>query len=120
MRISTNFVPVILTVMAFLVVPANAQDGVDGNQPVRSIFERRILPIFRAEKPSSCAECHLSGVDLKDYIRPSEEETFAALLRGGLIDRERPDESKILTFIGRKPAKASLVTDKVRQEEFAA
>jgi hypothetical protein len=36
-----------------------------------SIFERRILPIFRAESPSSCTECHLGGVELKDYTPPA-------------------------------------------------
>lgn len=86
----------------------------------RSIFERRILPIFRADKPSSCAECHLSGVDLKDYIRPTEGETFAALERAGLIDRNNPEQSQLLTFIRRKPEKPSLVVEEVRQQELAA
>ena len=40
-----------------------------------AIFERRILPILNAQRPSSCAECHLSGVDLKDYIRPDQATT---------------------------------------------
>lgn len=35
-----------------------------------AVFEKRILPIFRSAKPSSCSECHLSGVNLKEYIRP--------------------------------------------------
>lgn len=85
-----------------------------------SLFERRILPILISPKPSSCAECHLSGVDLKDYIRPTQSETFAALLRAGLVDTEEPDRSKLLTFIARKPEKSSLITDKVRQQEYDA
>lgn len=64
-----------------------------------AIFQRRILPIFRSPKPSSCVECHLSGVDLKDYIKPSQEQTFAALRDQGLIDLERPRASKILRLI---------------------
>ncbi len=44
------------------------------------IFEKRILPIFQSAKPSSCAECHLSGVDLKEYIRPTQQQTFASLV----------------------------------------
>lgn len=46
------------------------------------IFEKRILPIFHAQRPSSCAECHLGGVDLKNYIHPEQEKTFAALVTG--------------------------------------
>ena len=48
-----------------------------------AIFDRRILPILQAKDPSSCSECHLSGVDLKQYIRPDANPTFASLgIRG--------------------------------------
>ncbi len=85
-----------------------------------SLFERRILPIFNSPKPSSCSECHLAGVDLKDYIRPTQAETFASLVRAGLVDAKEPDRSKILTFISRTPETPSLVTEKVREEEHEA
>src|SRR5262245_7489340 len=114
-----RFVTILACVLMFA-IPVHGQEPTSEKHSSLSIFERRILPIFRADKPSSCAECHLSGVDLKDYIRPSQEETFTALVRGGLIDRERPDDSKLLTFIGRKPDKPSIVSDKVREEEYAA
>lgn len=45
-------------------------------QNAKEVFEERILPIFKSEDPSSCVQCHLSGVDLKNYIRPTHEETF--------------------------------------------
>ena len=56
----------------------------------RAVFERRILPLLRANNPSTCSECHLSGVDLKDYIRPPEAQTFAALRDRGMHVRRRP------------------------------
>jgi hypothetical protein len=85
-----------------------------------AIFEKRILPILQASKPSSCTECHLSGVELKDYIFPEQDKTFAALVKGGMIDVKQPDQSKLLKFIERRPEKPSLITDKVRAEEAAA
>jgi hypothetical protein len=85
-----------------------------------AIFQKRIVPILQAQRPSSCSECHLSGVDLKDYIRPTQPETFAALRDGGLIDVKTPAKSKLLQFIDRKPEKPSLVTEKIRAEESAA
>jgi hypothetical protein len=85
-----------------------------------AIFNRRILPILQAKDASSCSECHLSGVDLKDYIRPTQEETFAALKAGGLIDTAKPESSKLLAFIARKPERPSLVSDKARLLEFQA
>jgi hypothetical protein len=85
-----------------------------------AIFQKRILPIFQAQRPSSCTECHLSGVELKDYIRPTQEATFASLVAAGLVDVENVDRSKILEFIQRKPEKPSLVKDKIRQVEYEA
>lgn len=85
-----------------------------------AIFQKRIVPILQAQRPSSCSECHLSGVDLKDYIRATQPETFAALRDGGLIDVKSPAKSKLLQFIDRKPEKPSIVTEKIRAEESAA
>ncbi|MDA1049460.1 MAG: hypothetical protein O3C40_03135 [Planctomycetota bacterium] len=84
------------------------------------LFKQRITPIMQATNPSSCSECHLSGVDLKQYIGPDQEATFASLRMSGLIDVDDPDASKILTFINRRPEKPSLITDKIRKEEYAA
>lgn len=90
------------------------------NDASLAIFEKRILPILQASKPSSCTECHLSGVELKDYIFPEQDKTFAALVKGGMIDVKQPEQSKLLKFIERWPEKPSLITDKVRAEEAAA
>ena len=99
--------------------PANSEESVSGNEAL-AVFEKRILPIFQAKKPSSCTECHLSGVELKDYIQPDQAKTFASLVSVGLIDVEKPDDSKILRFINRSPEKPNLITDKVRQQEHDA
>lgn len=85
-----------------------------------AIFQKRIVPILQAQRPSSCSECHLSGVDLKDYIRPTQPDTFAALRDAGLIDVKNPEQSKLLKFIDRKPEKPNLLTEKIRAEESAA
>lgn len=84
------------------------------------LFKDRITPILRSPDPSSCSECHLSGVDLKQYIGDSQEETFAALVAAGLIDRKHPDDSKLLEFIQRAPEQPSPVGAEAREQEFEA
>ncbi|MBI3840004.1 MAG: hypothetical protein HY288_18945 [Planctomycetia bacterium] len=87
------------------------------------VFARRILPIFNSPNPSSCTQCHLAGVDLKQYIRPSEEATFVSLREQGLVDIERPENSKILKLINMREANqagAALIQEKTRQAEYAA
>ena len=88
------------------------------------VFNQRILPIFKSPKPSSCVQCHLAAVDLKNYILPSHEKTFLSLRDQGLIDLDSPEKSKILTLIemGEKDADkgARLIHEKMRQAEFEA
>jgi hypothetical protein len=112
----------IALVLAALTTPAFAQDGADP-QPLE-LFNQRIMPIFRSDHPSSCVQCHLSAVDLKNYILPSQEQTFVSLRDQGLVDMEHPAESKILTLIqmGDKDLDegAKLIHESTRRAEYAA
>jgi hypothetical protein len=99
-----------------------ARAGDDKPTP-KDVFEKRILPIFKSPNPSSCVQCHLAGVDLKNYILPSHEKTFVSLRDQGLIDLDKPDESKILKLINMRPEDrkgAELISDKVRRSEYDA
>lgn len=93
-----------------------------GDDPTPAqIFEKRILPIFKSPQPSSCVDCHLAGVDLKNYILPSHEKTFLSLRDQGMIDLDKPLESKILRLIGMGDNQgAALVSAKVRKTELEA
>ena len=84
------------------------------------IFEQRILPILNSPNPTSCSECHLGGVDLKDYIGKNQAETFSALLSAGLINTEEPDRSELLNLIRRTPGTSTIVSEKARQQEYEA
>jgi hypothetical protein len=88
------------------------------------VFDARILPIFRSSQPSSCVQCHLSSVDLKQYILPSHEKTFLSLRDQGLVDLKEPKNSKILTLIsmGEKDLDkgAKLIHEKMRKAEYEA
>lgn len=113
----------IALILAALSTPCFAQDNAATPTP-QEIFNQRIMPIFRSEKPSSCVQCHLAAVDLKNYILPSQEQTFVSLRDQGLIDMEHPAESKILTLIqmGEKDLDegARLIHENTRQAEYAA
>src|SRR5262245_4396728 len=91
-----------------------------GAESSRAVFERRILPLMRTADPSSCAECHLGSVALKDYLAPTEEKTFQSLRDQGLIDLAKPDDSRILKLIRMAPPKSTLVAQKVRDQELSA
>jgi hypothetical protein len=102
------------------VISLACDDGVAGGDEAHEIFARRILPLARADRPSSCAECHAAGVDLAQYVRGDAAATFAALKAAGLVNAEQPEKSKLLEFIARAPEKGDAVLAKVRAEELAA
>lgn len=106
-----------------LCVPVCADETANDAAAI-AVFNERIMPIFRSPKPSSCVQCHLAAVDLKNYIKPSHEETFLSLRDQGLIDVKSPKESKILNLIhmGEKDAdkRSRLIHEKTRKAEFDA
>lgn len=113
-----------LTAVLFLVPIAAFGDGDSGEPTPLELFERRIMPIFRSPQPASCVQCHLAAVDLKDYILPSHEQTFASLRDQGLIDLATPEKSKILNLIrmGERDLDkdAVLLHEKTRAAEYEA
>ncbi|WP_166822482.1 hypothetical protein [Thalassoroseus pseudoceratinae] len=110
----------ILVLLAASDIRAGEVEVASDEEKSVTIFESRILPIFQATKPSSCTECHLHGVELKDYIRSTQQETYSSLVAADMIDTRKPDESKILGFINRRPTTPSLVTEKMRKKEYEA
>ena len=87
--------------LVFLLASAGglaADDAAAESTPIE-LFEQRIMPIFKSPKPSSCVQCHLASVDLKEYILPSHEQTFVSLRDEGLVDVKNPSGSKILNLI---------------------
>jgi hypothetical protein len=100
-------------------LPAPAND----DSSSAKVFEERILPIFKSPDPSSCARCHLATVDIKDYILPSAKDTFLALRDQGLINLDKPEDSKILKLINRSaddPKAAALISAKKQKAEYEA
>jgi hypothetical protein len=121
-RIAFVFIPLMLGCSSQV---AREKPGEPANaEPTpQQVFERRILPIFKSPDPSSCVQCHLSGVDLKNYLRPSHEQTFVSLRDQGLIDLDNPEKSKILALIQMgedDKARAALIHQKARKAEYEA
>src|SRR5262245_9246100 len=111
---------IIIACFVCIALSAIIHDARSAEESAADIFTRRILPLARADKPSSCAECHAAGVDLSQYIKEDAATTFAALRSAGLVNAEQPEKSKLLEFIARAPETGDPVTAKLRTEELAA
>ncbi len=66
------FVSLLFLISSEVVLSDTKQSGDNYYQNALEIFERRIVPIMKSPNPSSCVECHLSGVYLppgRDWLR---------------------------------------------------
>jgi hypothetical protein len=111
-----------ISVLALCFLAVGTIRAEDSPTPAQ-VFEKRIIPIFKSPNPSSCTQCHLAGVDLKNYILPSHEKTFLSLRDQGLIDLDNPEKSKILQLIQMgesDKSPAALINAKVRRAEYEA
>lgn len=82
------------------------------------IYERRIQPLLVDDRPKSCNECHLSGVDLTLFARDTPCETLACMQELDLVNLASPDESLVLDWISRASPTSPLITDAVIDEEY--
>jgi hypothetical protein len=85
-----------------------------------AVFERKIAPLLTDEHPATCGQCHLPGVDLQLFARETPCETYACLVQQGLVDRDKPENSVVLSWIGRAQPDSELVTDQVIAAEYDA
>jgi hypothetical protein len=84
------------------------------------LYTQRIQPLLTTDRPASCSACHASGVELADFVRGTECEAMACLQEQGLVRLDAPEESVLLSWIGRVPPDSSLIDASVVKEERAA
>ena len=81
-------------------------------------YQQRIAPLLATDRPKTCNQCHLSGVDLTLFVRDDMCETRACLIEQGLVDVQNPDASLVLGWILRAQPDSDLITDEVISEEY--
>lgn len=86
----------------------------------QALYEKRIAPLLADDRPSTCNECHLSGIDLGLFIQDSPCRTMACMVEKQIVDLEEPSQSVVLQWIERADPASELVTDDMIEEEYAA
>jgi len=84
-----------------------------------AIYEQRIAPLLATQRPKSCNNCHLSGIDLSLFQRETPCQTMACLHQKQLVDFSDPAASTILKWISRAEPDSELITEDVIAEEYA-
>jgi hypothetical protein len=85
-----------------------------------ALYRRRIEPLLKDERPSSCNRCHLTGLDLALFTRSTPCRTMACLHEKALVDFETPERSLILRWIRRGDVGGGDAAGVAARQEYAA
>lgn len=96
------------------------EDGKACTEAATAVYRQRIEPVLMSDKPASCNQCHLSGVDLSLFVRDTPCETMACLVERDLVNLKDPKDSTILSWIERASPDSELITEQVIQAEYDA
>ena len=82
------------------------------------VYERRVEPLVNGGQPSSCNQCHLSGIDLRMFVQDTPCQSMACLVRLEEVNLAEPAESLILQRIRRAEPESDLITQRVIEAEY--
>ncbi len=84
-----------------------------------TLYERRIAPLLEDDRPSTCNQCHLSGVDLSLYLQDTPCATMACMAEEGVVDLESPEDSVVLSWIDRAVPSGGITEQTIATERQA-
>lgn len=88
------------------------EDGLD-------LYQRRIAPLLEDDRPSTCNQCHLKGIDLSLFLQSSPCATMACMVEEGVVDLESPEQSLVLAWIDRGVPSGGITEDTIATEREA-
>jgi hypothetical protein len=92
--------------------------GDDSLEERQRLSAQCLRPLLETDRPKTCNQCHLSGVDLSLFVRSSMCETRACLVERSLVNTANIDESPVLAWIQRANPESGLITEDVIAEEY--
>jgi hypothetical protein len=93
-------------------------DRVCTEQGQDELYTRYVEPLVTGGQPSSCNQCHLSGVDLSMYVRDTPCASMACMVESGMVDLDNPVNSEVLAQIMLADPASSLIDGAVIDREY--
>lgn len=63
------------------------------------LYSHYVEPFVSGVVPSSCSQCHMTGIDISIYAQDNACDTMACMVDMGVVDLDQPSESEILDQI---------------------
>lgn len=107
--------------------PDTAPDAApDIAQPICSesqlsdVYQKKIKPLVTKGQPSTCNQCHFSGVDLSMFVQESPCKSMACMVEKGMVDFKSPSLSSVMKWIDMAKPQSGLITLQIQKKEHDA
>ena len=90
-------------------------------QNLGELYNTYIEPFVSGQVPSSCSQCHMTGIDISLYAQDTACDTMACMIDHGAVNLEDPASSAILTQIAMGNAASSVFsveTERIAMETW--
>lgn len=84
------------------------------------LFEKKIKPLVSKGQPTTCNQCHLSGVDLGMFVQDTPCKSMACMAEKGMVDFKDPAKSQVLGWIAKAKPESELIDAFVQSDEHDA
>ncbi len=74
--------------------PANCNED-----ELSELYTRYVEPFVSGTLPTSCSECHMTGIDMSMYAQDTACDTMACMMGQGVVDLDNPEGSALLSMI---------------------
>jgi hypothetical protein len=85
-----------------------------------ALFQKKIKPLVTKGQPTTCNQCHLSGVDLGMFVQETPCKSMACMKEKGMVDFSDPKASQVLAWIAKAKPQSELITTDVQANEHKA
>ena len=99
---------------------ADAAQQICNESQLSDVFQKKIKPLVTKGQPSTCNQCHLSGVDLGMFVQDSPCKSMACMVDKGMVDFKAPAKSSVMKWIDMAKPQSGLITLAVQQKEHDA
>lgn len=84
------------------------------------LFQKKIKPLVSKGQPTTCNQCHFSGVDLGLFVQESPCKSMACMQEKGMVDFGNPAASEVLTWIKKAKPESKLITTTIQDAEYTS
>ncbi|HIA02426.1 MAG TPA: hypothetical protein EYN66_11025 [Myxococcales bacterium] len=91
-----------------LILPEDSGGANCTESTLDQAYQKYVEPFVSGTLPTSCSQCHMTGIDIGMYAQDTPCQTLACMVDSGVVDLSNPESSSLLADIKLGQTKSSV------------